>query len=47
MDQQLGYCPQEGGLDGNLTVTEVLTCYGRLKGLHGSHLTQVSILDDM
>ena len=42
MDQRVGYCPQQDALDNNLSVSEVLTCYGRLKGLYGTHLTQVS-----
>ena len=41
MEGNVGYCPQFDALDLNLTATEVLYCYGRIKGIPEDELAEV------
>lgn len=41
--QNVGYCPQEGGLDEYLTAEEMLYFHARLRGLHPWQTEIVSI----
>ena len=44
MDNRIGYCPQTDALDPLLTVSEILHCYGKLKGIPAHALDTVSQL---
>ncbi|XP_046362068.2 uncharacterized protein LOC124139094 isoform X1 [Haliotis rufescens] len=43
LGQEIGYCPQEGGLDGFLSGEEILFCHAKLKGMSEQYARKVVV----